>query len=427
MSVPPQHHAGASASSNNTAVHDPYRAFRLPDFRNLVAATFLAGLASQLQAVAVGWDVYERTGSAMALGWVGLVQIAPVLALFLPAGQIADRHDRRNIMVASLALSVAAAAALAYAGFAGASIGWLYLACAAGSAAQTINRPSRAAMMPSVVPAPMLENALTWSSGAFQLAAVAGPALAGLLIASANSAAVVYAVGLALLALSLFFATRVSRQPMKGKPSQRTWSDLFAGIAHVRQTPVILAVISMDLLAVLFGGATALLPIYAKDILQVGPSGLGWLAAAMPAGACAMALAQGHLPPSTRAGARFLWAVAGFGVATVVFGLSTNFWLSIMALAAIGALDNVSVVTRQTVVQSYTPDALRGRVSSVNSVFISTSNGLGAFESGLVAAFTTPVFAVVSGGVATVLLVAAGAKVFPELRRMKSLLHSDEQ
>jgi MFS family permease len=407
--------------SPKPARHDPYGAFRLPDFRNLVAATFLAGLASQMQAVAVGWDVYERTGSAMALGWVGLVQIVPVLLLFLPAGQMADRYDRRNIMVASLALSVTAAAALAYAGFNHASVGWLYLACAAGSAAQTLNRPARAALMPSVVPAPMLENALTWSSGAFQFAAVAGPAVAGLLIASANNAAVVYTTGLGLLLLALLFATRVRRQPMAGKPSERTWRDLFAGVTHVWKTQVILAVISMDLLAVLFGGATALLPIYAKDILQVGPTGLGWLAAATPAGACLMAIAQGHLPPSKRAGARFLWAVAGFGVATIVFGLSIHFWLSLLALAALGALDNISVVTRQTVVQSHTPDALRGRVSSVNSVFISTSNELGAFESGLVAALTSPVFAVTSGGVATVLLVAAGAMAFPEMRRMKSL------
>ena len=401
---------------------DPYRAFRIANFRNLVTSTFLAGLASQMQAVAVGWDVYERTGSAMALGWVGLVQIAPVIVLFLPAGQIADRHDRRNIIIASLALAVLAAASLAYAGFSGASVGWLYLACAAGSAAQTINRPSRQALLPSVVPVPMLENAMTWSSGAFQLAAVAGPALAGMLIASANSAAAVYAVSLGLLGLSLLFATRIKRAPMVARPSERTWRDLFAGVVHVWKTQVILAVISMDLLAVLFGGATALLPIYAKDILQVGPTGLGWLAAATPAGACLMVIAQGHLPPSKNAGARFLWAVAGFGIATVVFGLSTTFWLSMLALAAIGALDNISVVTRQTVVQSYTPDALRGRVSSVNSVFISTSNELGAFESGLVASLTTPVFAVVSGGIATVLLVAAGAKAFPELRRMKSLI-----
>ena len=401
---------------------NPYRAFGLPDFRHLVGATFLAGLASQMQSVAVGWDVYERTGSAMALGWVGLAQIAPVIALFLPAGQIADRHDRRNILVGGFMLSVLAAAALTWAGHAGASVGWLYAACAASSAAQTLNRPARSALMPSVVPAAMLENALTWSSGAFQLAAVAGPALAGLIIAGTKSATVVYAVALSLLVLALFFASRVRRQPLRGAPSGRTWRDLFAGVTHVWSTQVILAVISMDLLAVLFGGATALLPIYAKDILQVGPTGLGWLAAATPAGACLMALAQGHLPPSKKPGVRFLWAVAGFGAATVVFGLSTVFWLSLLSLAAIGALDNISVVTRQTVVQTYTPDALRGRVSSVNSVFISTSNELGAFESGLVASLTTPVFAVASGGIATMLLVAAGAFVFPQLRRMKSLV-----
>lgn len=403
-----------------TPDHQPYAVFRIPDFRLLIAMQYITSIASQMQAVAVGWQIYERTGSAMSLAWVGLAQIAPVLLLFLPAGQWVDRHDRRNLLSLSLAISAAAAAALAYASFAEASVGWIYLACAAGSAAQTLSRPARSAILPNIVPTSSLGNAVTWSSGAFQFASIVGPAVAGLLIAASGQALTVYEINFVLIMIALLLSSRIRPQPPSGS-SERTLKHLFGGIVHVWNTQVILAVISMDLLAVLFGGATALLPVYAKDILMVGPSGLGWLTAAPAAGAVVMALVMGHLPPSKNAGRTFLLAVAGFGVATVVFGWSTNYWLSLLALAAIGALDNISVITRQTIVQVYTPDELRGRVSSVNNVFISSSNELGAFESGTVAALTNPVFAVVSGGFATVLLVMLGAKVFPDLRKLRSL------
>jgi MFS family permease len=403
-----------------TTNHQPYAVFRIPDFRFLIAIQYITSIASQMQAVAVGWQVYERTGSAMSLAWIGLAQIAPVLLLFLPAGQWVDHHDRRNLMSVSLVVSAMAAAALAYASFTDASVGWIYLACAAGSAAQTLSRPARSAMLPNIVPMAALGNAVTWSSGAFQFASIVGPALAGLFISASGQALTVYEINFALITIALLLSSRISAQPPSGS-SQRTLKHLFGGIVHVWNTQVILAVISMDLLAVLFGGATALLPVYAKDILMVGPIGLGWLTAAPAVGAVGMALIMGHLPPSQNAGRTFLLAVAGFGAATVVFGWSTNYWLSLLALAAIGALDNISVITRQTIVQIYTPDEVRGRVSSVNNVFISSSNELGAFESGSVAALTNPVFAVVSGGFATVLLVMVGAKVFPDLRRLRSL------
>jgi MFS family permease len=288
--------------------------------------------------------------------------------------------------------------------------------------ARALQTPAQQAIVPALVPIAQLARAMALSSAVMKVAVVAGPALGGFIYVAGAP----WAYGLCVLFLIAAFvcALSIHHVPLTRGKEPPTFAAMFAGFGFIFHKPVVLGAISLDLFAVVLGGATALLPIYAKDILQVGPTGLGWLAAAMPAGACLMAIAQGHLPPSKRAGARFLWAVAGFGVATVVFGLSTNFWLSLAALAAIGALDNISVVTRQTVVQSHTPDALRGWVSSVNSVFISTSNELGAFESGLVAALTTPVFAVASGGVATVLLVAAGAKVFPELRRMKSLTQS---
>ena len=402
--------------------HEPYAAFRIADFRFLLGALFIISMAHKMQQVAVGWDIYDRTGSAMALGWLGVAMFIPVLVLFLPAGQAADRFSRRSLMMVSFATASIASLGLAWASYSAASLTWIYIAVAANGVAQTISRPARGAIIPTVVPGELVSNAVTWSTAAGQIACIGGPSLAGMLIATGNSAIPVYLLAFALNLIGFFCVARISvRRRADNSGAAPNLKHLLAGLVHVWKTRVIFASILLDLVAVLFGGAVALLPMYAKDILMVGPTGLGWLNAAPAVGAVACSVIMGHMPAHKRAGVTLLWAVAGFGLATVVFGLSHWFWLSLFALFLTGALDNISVVIRLTLVQLHTPDELRGRVSAVNSVFISSSNELGAFRAGSMAAFTGPVFAVVAGGIAILAIVAMQAKAFPELRRLKSL------
>ncbi len=401
--------------------HDPYAAFRRPDFRRLLCAWVLAGFGQKMQTLAVGWYIYERTGSALAIGYVGLAQFAPALALFLPAGQLVDRHDRRSLMVVSFSVSACAALVMLWTAVEHAAIGWLYLACAVNGAANTLNRPARAALMPSIVPLSVLPNAVAWAAGMFQVATFSGPVLAGLLIAMSGDAVVGFGVNFSLYVIALLLATRISYRGPPQSSAAAGLHHLLAGVRHVFSNRIILGSLLLDLASALFGGATALLPLYAKDILQIGPSGLGWLTAAPAVGAMGMAFTLGHLKPSERGGLRLLLALACYGAATMVFGWSTSFPLSLIALATIGAMNNINNVTRQTVLQSHTPDDLRGRVSSVNTIFATSSNELGAFECGTVAAFAGPVVAVVSGGAITILAVGVIAWLFPDLRRLKSL------
>jgi MFS family permease len=401
--------------------HDPLAPFRSRDYRRFSGVALLAALIERSQGVALGWDVYERTGSALALGALGLAQFLPVLALFLPAGSLADRFDRRWILVLSFAAWGAANLLLAATSLTGAPAGWIYLAAAGLGSALVINRPSRDALLAQLVAPATLARAVAWNSGLFQFASVAGPAAAGTLIAATGTAVSVYFANVGFAVLAAGLALTIRRRPVERGTRPRSLRELLAGVAHVWRTKPILGVITLDLFAVLFGGATALFPIFAKDILQVGPAGLGLLTAAPAIGALAMAVAQGASPPLRRAGRVFVWAVAGYGLAMIVFGLSTWFWVSLAALAAAGALDNLSVVIRATVVQLYTPDDLRGRVSAVNRVFISSSNELGAFESGLVAAVIGPVATVVFGGVATIALVVGARRLFPDLARLGRL------
>lgn len=407
-------------------MNDPRRgAFAYPDFRRFFGIAFLAGIVHQMQAVALGWDIYERTDSTLALGLVGLATFLPALLLFIPAGQLADRHDRRRLMQWSLglwALGVAVLATVsAHPALAGASgVPWLYAGCVLTSIANVIHRPPRDALVPQIVPAESLPAAQAWHSSAQQIGSVTGPAIAGGLIALGGGAAWVHALDAGLLLVSLALASAIRTRGARAHRPPVNLSELLAGLAHVWRTRVILGVLAVDMFAVLLGGATVLLPVFARDILHVGPAGLGWLSAAPAIGAFAMAwtLARRALRP---AGPLFFLAVAGYGIATVVFGLSQTYALSFLALVAIGALDNVSVVIRMTVVQLHTPDALRGRVSAVHRVFVSSSNELGALESGLLAALTSPVFAVVAGGIATLAIVAAATRLFPELRRLQDL------
>ena len=382
----------------------------------------IASLAQQSLGVAIGWDIYERTGSALALGWIGLVQFIPVLAFFLPAGQLADRHDRRRIVAASLVVWVAASALLVFVSWRALPALWIYVAIAAVGMSTVLNRAGRDALLSQLVPADTLAQGVMWNSTVFQTASVAGPALAGLLIALGGSAITVYAFNLVAMLVAMALALAIRRRPITRQNRPSTWGDVFGGLAHVWKTKVVLGLITVDLFAVLLGGATALMPIFAKDILHVGPAGLGWLSAGPAIGAVMIATATARgWRRSSHAGRTFLWAVAVFGLATIVFGLSQWFWLSLLALVVLGAADNVGAVIRQTAVQLYTPDELRGRVAAVNRVFISSSNELGAVESGLLASLTNPVFAVAAGGVATLVIAAFGFRVFPDLKKLKTV------
>ena len=407
-------------SSTPPGTGGTYAVFRIRDYRLLIGGSFLTTTLQQTQAVALGWDIYERTGSAMALAWMGLVQFLPVILLFLPAGQMADRFDRRWIMVLSQLLWCAGSIELALSAWMGASVNWMYLGLAASGTAMVINRPARDALLPQVVPLPLLARAVSWSSSSYQLASISGPALAGIIIALAG-AMPVYALNSFLAVITLGLTLAMSARPGVRKHRAPSWGQLFAGLTHVWRSKVVLGLMVIDLLAILLGGVSALLPIYAKDILMVGPAGLGWLSAAPALGAVAMALVQGHRHPYEQSGRVFLVAMAGFGLAVLTFGLSTWFWLSFAALLVGGACDLVGAVIRQTVIQLQTPDALRGRVSAVNRVFISSSNELGAFRSGLLASLSGPLFTVVAGGALIVVIAIVGAKLFPGLRRLGRL------
>ena len=395
--------------------HDPYAAFRSRDFPLLLGANFLATLGMQMLSVAVSWDLWLQTRSAIVLGNVGFVQVAPFLLFALFAGHAADRYDRRRVMLVTQALLLAASVLLA---FGPRSVALIYSCLFLLQMARAFQNPARQAMVPEIVSLDVLSNAIAWQSSTFEISSISGPAVAGILIAAVGSGAV-YMVQLACAALSLvgiWLLRYRSTGESKAAPDRRS---LLEGIRYVMHNRLVLAAISLDLFAVLFGGATALLPIYAVDILHAGARGLGWLRAASSIGAIGMAFLQAHSRPIHKAGHTLLWAVAGFGAATVAFGFSRSFWLSMATMVIVGGLDNISVVLRQTLVQKKTPDEVRGRVLAVNNIFISCSNQIGAAESGWTAAWFGAVPSVVGGGIATMLIVAGFAVSSVQLRRWR--------
>lgn len=402
--------------------HDPYAALRHRDFLLYLIGGLFSTIGGNMQAVAIGWEIYERTGSAMALGWVGLVQAAPVVLLALPFGQLADRFDRRRLVIVGTLLTAASSAALAYLSFTRGPVSAIFGVLFVGAVARAWSWPAALALMPALVPRKAFSNAVTWNSARFQVASVGGPALGGLLIAVTGGGGMVYALAAGLALLFLLLLTVIPSRPVNRSPEPLSVQSLLAGLGFVWRTKVVLAAITLDLFAVLLGGATALLPIYAKDILHVGPTGLGWLRAAPAMGAMLMAVAIAHRPPMQQAGRALVWAVIGFGLVTIGFGLSQWFWFSLVMLSVSGALDNISVVVRHSLVQLSTPDEMRGRVSAVNTVFISCSNELGEFESGFVAAATgSAVISAVSGGIGTILVVLTVTRIWPEIKRLRSL------
>jgi len=404
--------------------HDPYAAWRFRDYRLFFIGRVLSSMGYQMQSVAIGWELYERTGSALVLGGVGLVQVIPVILLTLPAGYVADNFDRKRTFMFTQVIYALCALSLAVLSYTHGSIFLIYSCLLLFGVANAFNSPSSNALLPQLIPVPAFTNAATWNSSAFQLASVVGPAVGGLLIAVQRRATGVYVLNFVLdLTCFVLIAMIVGRRRdvIHRVSTHPSIKSLAGGMRFIWQNQVILAAIALDMFAVLLGGAVTLLPIYAKDILQVGPTGLGWLRAAPSIGALFMAFTLAYSPPMKKAGIALLWSVAGFGVATIVFGLSRSFWLSLLMLVLSGALDNISVVIRHTLVYVRTPDDLRGRVSAINGVFISTSNQLGGFESGLTAALFGPVLSVVGGGIGTIVVVLLAAWIWPEIRRLGSL------
>ncbi len=395
----------------------PYAAFQSRGYRLFLTGNFLSVVGRQMLGVTVGWEIYRRTGSPFALGLIGLTGALPTITMAIPAGHLADRFSRRTVLMCSQIVSACASAGLAVASHTGADIRWIFLLLLLSGTARTFGWAARSAFMANLVPKQHFNNAVTWNSSALQTGSVTGPALAGLLLVH-HPYWLVYALD-ACCALAFFLfllPAPASWERARSRPAG--FSGLFDGLRFVWSTKIVLATISLDLFAVLFGGATALLPIFADRILHAGPAGLGWLRAAPSIGAICMGLTLAHRRPMQRPGLALLWAVTGFGLVTIVFGLSRSFLLSLAMLILAGAFDNISVVVRNTLVQLLTPDSMRGRVSAVNNVFIGSSNEIGAFESGVTAAWFGPIISVVGGGIATVLTVLLVAVVWKQVVKL---------
>jgi MFS family permease len=401
---------------------DPYAVLRRPNYRYFVLGRSFFTLASQMQTVAVSWDIYQRLhtdtrDAAFALGMIGLVQVVPMMLLALPAGNMVDRFNRKTIVRAAQLLFAACACVLLLFSHLHVAVGYYYLVLGIAGCGRAFLAPAITSLFPTLVPRDLLPNAMTWNSTIFQVTAVIGPALGGIIVARWG-APVSYAVNVCCASLAFLTFSLTVPVAMKSEKPPISWNSLVSGVRFVFGTKLLLGLFCLDLFAVLLGGATALLPIFANELLKAGPQGYGWLRAAPSIGAVIMALITTHLPPWRRAGRTMLWAVAGYGLATLLFGISTNFWLSLAALALTGVCDNVSVVVRQTVMQLITPDAMRGRVSSITFLFISCSNELGEFESGLTARWMGAVGSVVFGGIGTLLVVLGATVVFPEITRL---------
>jgi len=379
-----------------------------------------SGFAIEMSFVAIGWQVYAVRGNALDLGLVGLAMFIPLPLLALPAGHLADRFPRRTLLAIAITLEIAIMLGLLAVTRGGASETWPFFLLAFGTGvAAALGAPASRALTPSLVPREILVRALALRSVVFQASVIVGPAIGGLLFALHSELVYGIAAALSLIALLATLLLRAGRDPAGG--SSPDLASVLAGVSLVRRTPVLFGAISLDLFAVLFGGAVALLPVFAKDILEVGPAGLGVLRAAPAVGALGAAVVMTRWPVRRRAGNTLLLVVGLYGVTIVVFGLSQTMWLSLLALVAGGAVDMVSVVLRQTILPLVTPDELLGRVNAVEMVFISASNELGAFESGVAAALVGAVPAVVIGGIVTVAIAVSWSRFFPALAKVDRL------
>jgi MFS family permease len=430
-----------------------YAVLRNADFTRYLVGRFVASLGQQMLVVAIDWELYRRTHSALSLAFVGLSLMVPMILFTVPAGHFADTYNRKKIILVTTLVLTAVSVGLALSSAFLLHVGWIYFFLFILGAARTFLWPASAAFVTSLVPRSQFARAVTFNSGAFQFSSVVGPAAFGAAVALTphaienSSAWSVYALN-ALASLTCFALVVPIRHEYKARPAEPvSLTSLAEGFRFVYQSKIILGVITLDMFAVLLGGAVTILPMFADDIFQAGPGGLGWLRNAMAVGAVICAFIIAHRPPLQKAGGAMLWSVAIFGVATILFGLanancfgrwvtlpnSVWFWFAFAMLALAGAVDNISVVVRQTLVQILTPDEKRGRVSAVNSLFIGTSNELGGFRSGIVAfLFTTPtvlgnahatgaIVSTVTGGLGTILVVLAVAWIWPEIRRYGKL------
>jgi MFS family permease len=404
----------------------PYAVFHNRDFLFYALGRFIASFGQQMLAIAVGWELYERTHSAMALGLVGLTVFVPMVLMTIPAGHVADTRERKKVILAMQAVLTVASLGLVLISLFRADVRWVYCCLFVSGVARTFLWSASASFLPQLVSREEFPRALTWATSTFQFSAVTGPAAGGALIALTHSAAVVYSFNTVAAAICFLLICFVRPHHKPVARQEVSVKALLGGFHFVFSHRIILAVITLDLFAVLFGGATALLPQYASDILHVGPTGLGLLQAALPVGSLLCALHMAHRAPMLHAGRALLWAVVVFGLATIGFGYSKSFWFSMLMLFLGGFADNISVIVRHTLVQLLTPDAMRGRVSAVNNLFIGTSNELGGFESGTVSNYFGPIASVVSGGVATILVVVAVAWAWPEIRKYGRLVPAEK-
>ena len=423
-------------SADSAPAHDPYAALRVPDFRRLVSARVLFIIASQIQGVVVGWQIYELTNNPLALGLIGLAEAIPSITVSLYAGHVADSVPRKRIIVPmmlvlfgcslSLFLLTRPAGMALFANQQLASfplyVVMLYAVLFVSGIARGFLGPAVFSFMPQLLPdRSLLSNAVTWNSSSWQAAAVLGPAIGGLLFAKMGKG-FAYGVdsGLMLLSLLLFASIASRALPVREGERLNLSESILSGVKFIFANQIVLAALSLDLFAVLFGGAVALLPIFAKDILHTGPDGLGYLRAAPAVGSVLMAVWLTYSPMKKGAGRKLLWAVAGFGLATIAFALSRNLYLSLFLLFLTGVFDSVSVIVRSTLIHTYTPEYMKGRVSAVNNIFIGSSNEIGGFESGTAAKLMGTVTSVVFGGLMTLVVVAVTAWKADKLRRLES-------
>jgi MFS family permease len=398
-------------------------AFRYPDFRLFQAARSLIIIGLEMQSVAIGWQIFATTKRALDLGLVGLAQFLPSILLFLLSGDVADRFDRRKVMITCyLGFAGCSALLLLLAWRQSASVAPIYAVLVVLGVVRSFNGPVTRAILPQLVPEEHFQSAVAWASTLFQGATILGPAIGGLAYGIFHGPRVVYAMGMAASLAAVGFTLMIKAEQPARRREPATLATFLVGVKYIWAKKVILGSISLDLFAVLLGGAVALLPVYAQDILRTGPLGLGLLRSAPGVGAAVMAVLLAYRPLRKKAGATMLWCVAGFGVFTILFGASHSVALSLAALALVGATDMVSVVVRGTLIQIATPDEMRGRVNAVDMIFIGASNQLGQFESGVTAQWFGAVPAVILGGIGTLVVTGLWAWGFPELRKADRLV-----
>lgn len=412
--------------------HDPYAALRIPEFRRLILARVCFVVATRIQGLVVSWQILHLTNDPLALGFIGLAEAVPSIGVSLYAGHVADTVRRKNIIVATVAVLLLCAVALwALASPAGLPLLRkdqlytlpLYAVIFVSGIARGFLGPALFSFMPQLLPdRERLANAITWNSTTYQASAVLGPALGGYLVHWIDIAPS-YAVAVGLLVLALLQFVSIGGRPLPVVEGERPplSESILSGLRFIFNNQLVLAALALDMFAVLFGGAVALLPVYAKDILQVGAAGLGHLEAAPAVGSVLMAVALTYFPLKTYVGRKLLWAVAGFGLATILFGVSTSFPLSLFLLFMTGVFDSVSVIVRSTLIHTFTPEHMKGRVSAVNNIFIGSSNEIGAFESGAAARLLGTVPSVVFGGCMTMLVVGVTTVLAPRLRRLQNV------